>query len=348
MASGWTAMTEPLLEVRDLRVSFMAGAVAGTLVNDVSFSIKPGEVLCIVGESGCGKTVTARSIIGLNRLDPRFRLDGQIRFKGRNLLALSEREMRSVRGGEIAMIFQDPMSSLNPLQRIGTQIGEMIGAHGRLPQKAIRARVVELLRQVGIPNAESRFGDYPHQFSGGMRQRIMIALALACNPSLLIADEPTTALDVTTQKQILTLVAELIRTSGMAVVLITHDLGVVAEVADRVLVMYAGQCVEAGSVREIFRNPQHPYTAGLIASIPVANGPRQTRLASIPGSPPVLTKVQPTECPFRPRCTFAFDQCAAMPPLAQRVAEPQHLDRCWLTPEARATRLPRMASSAVN
>jgi oligopeptide/dipeptide ABC transporter ATP-binding protein len=319
-----------LLEVRDLRISLNTPGPGGVIVDGLSFAVAPGEVLGIVGESGCGKTVTARSIIGLNRFDGRFRLDGEMLYKGRDLLRLDETQMRAVRGKEIAMIFQDPMTSLNPLQRIGTQIGEMLAAHTDLSRRAIRERSIELLRQVRIPQAEERVDDYPHQFSGGMRQRAMIALALACSPSLLIADEPTTALDVTTQLQILDLIRTLQEQSGMAVILITHDLGVVAEAARRVLVMYAGQCVEYGDASAVFHAPQHPYTAGLLAAIPGAHRARMARLPSIRGAPPTLSGEQPAGCAFRPRCDLAEARCLAMPPLERRAGRPGHLDRCWL------------------
>jgi oligopeptide/dipeptide ABC transporter ATP-binding protein len=325
------AAAAPLLAVRDLRVA-LAGGRSGTIIDGLSFELAPGEVLGIVGESGCGKTMTARAIIGLNRFDGRFRITGEMLYKGRDLLRLDERGMRAVRGREIAMIFQDPMTSLNPLQRIGRQIGEMLAAHSDLSGSAIRERAVALLRQVRMPHPEQRVDEYPHQLSGGMRQRAMIALALACGPSLLIADEPTTALDVTTQMQILDLIASLQAESGMAVILITHDLGVVAEIADRVLVMYAGQCVEAGPARALFRDPQHPYTAGLLAAIPAANRAKVARLPAIKGAPPPLAGARPPGCAFRPRCAAAFEQCREMPELAVRCGEAGHLDRCWLPP----------------
>ncbi len=325
--------TRPLLDVKGLSVRLTHNAAAANLVDDVSFDLRAGEVLCIVGESGCGKTVTARSIIGLNRNDPRFALSGRIDLDGADLLALREPQMRTIRGARIAMIFQDPMTSLNPLHRIGSQIGESLRVHTDLGRAAIRKRTIELLAQVGIPNPEARLDDYPHQFSGGMRQRAMIALALACNPSVLIADEPTTALDVTTQQQILLLIDRLRREHGMAVVLITHDLGVVAGIADRVMVMYAGQCVESGPVREVFHAPQHPYTAGLLASSPAANRTRSARLPSIPGAPPILSEGRPAGCAFRPRCGHAFAACTEAPVLAGA----GHLHRCWLDAAARAS-----------
>jgi oligopeptide/dipeptide ABC transporter ATP-binding protein len=340
-------MAEPLVDIRNLSVSLVAGERRSTLVEDVSFAVAPGEVLCIVGESGCGKTVTARSIIGLNRGDRRFALSGSIHFGGRDLMRLDEAEMRKVRGASIAMIFQDPMTSLNPLHRVGRQIGEVLRMHKDFSASEVRARVLLLLKQVGIPNPDARIDDYPHQFSGGMRQRAMIAMALACSPSLLIADEPTTALDVTTQKQILKLLARLKDEYGMALILITHDLGIVAEVADRVMVMYAGQCVEMGSVRSVFRAPKHPYTAGLLASIPAVNRRRGARLSSIRGTPPLLTQGRPDGCAFRPRCDHAFDRCASPPPLEESAAEAGHLDRCWLPPEAKAAKLARAVAEAV-
>ncbi len=334
-------MAETLIDIRNLSVRLAAGQREAMLVDDVSFSVAKGEVLCIVGESGCGKTVTARSIIGLNRHDPRFRLSGQIRFAGRDLMQLDDAAMREVRGASIAMIFQDPMTSLNPLHRIGRQIGEVLAMHTKLSRSEIRQRTVDLLRQVGIPTPEARIADYPHQFSGGMRQRAMIAMALACSPSLLIADEPTTALDVTTQKQILTLIKQLKAEYGMGLILITHDLGIVAEIADRVMVMYAGRCVEIGAVRAVFRNPQHPYTAGLLASMPAANRNRTERLPSIRGVPPLLSEGRPEGCAFLARCDFALAQCRTIPPLTASGADPSHLDRCWLTPEIKAKHLAR-------
>ncbi|WP_274627397.1 ABC transporter ATP-binding protein [Arvimicrobium flavum] len=324
---------QPLLDVRNLSVS-LRDAHDAVLVNDVSFSVSPGEVVCIVGESGCGKTVTARSIIGLNRTDPNFRLSGQVVFEGQDLLALDEHAMRRLRGSRMAMIFQDPMSSLNPLHRIGAQIDEALSIHTEMGRGERRLRTLELLAQVGIPNPEVRIDNYPHQFSGGMRQRAMIAIALAGNPALLIADEPTTALDVTMQKQILLLLARLRAGYGMAVIFITHDLGVVAEIADRVLVMYAGRCVESGPVREVFRSPQHPYTAGLLASIPAANRLKTSRLPSIRGAPPLLAEGKPEGCAFRPRCDHAFGRCLEEPPLAA-AGDADHLDRCWLSPVAK-------------
>jgi peptide/nickel transport system ATP-binding protein len=323
----------PLIEVSSLGVSFGRAAAPLIAVDDVSFHIAPGEVLGIVGESGCGKTAMARSVMGLSRFDPQCRVTGQVLFKGRDLLELSETEMRGVRGSELSMIFQDPLTSLNPLQRIGTQVGEILRVHMELSASAIRARTVGLLRLVGIPHPEERIDAYPHEFSGGMRQRVMIAIGIACNPSLLIADEPTTALDVTTQMQVLNLLSKLREEIGMAVMLITHDFGVVAEIADRVLVMYAGQCVETGEVHDIFRNPQHPYTAGLLASIPSADRSRLARLPTIKGSPPSLTRERVVGCKFLPRCELGQDQCLKAPLLENRIGTTNHLTRCWLPNE---------------
>ncbi|MEP2925322.1 MAG: ABC transporter ATP-binding protein [Bauldia litoralis] len=325
-----TGEQAPLLDMRGLGVTIEIGGRPAEVVRDLSLTLADGEVLGIVGESGCGKTVTARSIIGLDRTDSGFRLGGQMLYRGRDLLALDEHAMRAIRGKEIAMIFQDPMTSLNPLHRIGAQIGETLGEHTALSKAAIRARTINLLRQVGIPHPERRVDDYPHQFSGGMRQRVMIAMALACEPALLIADEPTTALDVTTQLQILDLLARLKDDYRMAVILITHDLGVVAEIADRVMVMYAGQCVEHGTTRDVFHAPKHPYTAGLLAAMPSADRPKVARLSAIKGSPPRLTAGLPSGCAFAPRCDHVFAPCSEMPPLAAHAAAPDHRDRCWL------------------
>jgi oligopeptide/dipeptide ABC transporter ATP-binding protein len=322
-------MAGGLLDVRDLNVGLRKDGGVASLVADLSFSVARGEVLCIVGESGCGKTITARSIIGLNRDDPRFRLSGTISFENRDLLGLDERAMRAIRGSRIAMIFQDPMSSLNPLQRIGAQIEEALALHTDLGRRARRLRSIALLEAAGIPRAETRVDDYPHQFSGGMRQRAMIALALAAGPDLLIADEPTTALDVTMQRQILELLARLRAETGMAVIFITHDLGVVAEIADRVLVMYAGQCVEAGPVEDVLHRPQHPYTAALIASIPSVERSPVDRLPAISGAPPMISEGRPAGCAFRPRCGHAFARCQDAPALAP-AGPPRHFVRCWL------------------
>ncbi len=324
-------MAETLLEVNDLKVDFATEDGIVHAVDGVSFSLERGKVLGIVGESGSGKSVTAMTIMGLTRgVNARF--GGRVLYQGRDLLQTSEAEMQRYRGNEIGMIFQDPMTSLNPVYRIGEQIAEAIRTHERVDKRTARRRAVELLRQVGIPNPESRVDDFPHQFSGGMRQRAMIAMALSCNPSILIADEPTTALDVTIQAQIIELIGRLKDEFNSAVILITHDLGVVADIADEILVMYAGRVVERGSTRDLFYDPQMPYTWGLLGSIPRLDRPRPERLHTIKGSPPSLINL-PQGCKFRPRCPHAFEKCIEEPPLAQRVETPGHLDRCWLEVE---------------
>jgi len=288
-------------------------------------------VLGIVGESGSGKSVTAMTILGLTR-GPNARFEGEVLYKGRDLLKLKEDELRRVRGREVAMIFQDPMTSLNPVYRVGDQIVEAIQTHFQISKREARKRAVDLLRQVGIPNPERRFDDYPHQFSGGMRQRAMIAMALSCNPDVLIADEPTTALDVTIQAQILALIDQLKDDFDSSVILITHDLGVVAEVADEIVVMYAGRVVERAATRAAFYDAQHPYTWGLLGSIPRIDRPKAEMLYSIEGMPPSLLN-PPHGCKFRPRCPHAFEKCEEEPALESRVEDPRHLDRCWLTVE---------------
>jgi peptide/nickel transport system ATP-binding protein len=322
-----------LLSVDDLRVGFATEGGRVQAVDGVSFDLAPGEVLAIVGESGSGKSVTAQTIMGLTR-SPNANIAGSVRFRELELIEASDAELQRIRGGEIAMVFQDPMTSLNPVYRVGSQIVEAIRAHSSGTSKAdARRQSVELLDAVGIPDAESRVDDYPHEFSGGMRQRTMIAMALALEPEVLIADEPTTALDVTIQAQILRLLEQLNRERGLATILITHDLGVVAEVADRVLVMYAGRVVEEGTLEQIFYDPQHPYTWGLLGSLTRIDRPRPERLPQIPGAPPSLLDL-PRGCAFRPRCPHAFGRCAELPDLAARVAEtPEHHDRCWLPPE---------------
>jgi oligopeptide/dipeptide ABC transporter ATP-binding protein len=321
-------MAERLLEVKDLRVQFATEDGVVKAVDGVSFELERGKVLGIVGESGSGKSVTAMTIMGLTRgVNARF--EGEILYKGRDLLKVSETELQGYRGNEIGMIFQDPMTSLNPVYRIGEQIVEAIQSHERADRKTARKRAIELLRQVGIPNPESRVDDFPHQFSGGMRQRAMIAIALSCNPDILIADEPTTALDVTIQAQIIELIDRLKDDFNSAVILITHDLGVVADVADEIVVMYAGRVVERAVTRELFYDPQMPYTWGLLGSIPRLDRPRPDRLHSIKGAPPSLIRL-PEGCSFRPRCPHAFEKCKEEPRLEQRVEAPGHLDRCWL------------------
>jgi peptide/nickel transport system ATP-binding protein len=324
-------MAERLLEVKDLKVSFATEDGIVRAVDGVSFELERGKVLGIVGESGSGKSVTALTLMGLTR-DVNTRYEGEIDYKGKNLLTLSEERMQEYRGNELGMIFQDPMTSLNPVYTIGAQICETILAHEKADKRGAKRRAVELLRQVGIPNPDQRVDDYPHQFSGGMRQRAMIAMALSCNPDVLIADEPTTALDVTIQAQIIELIGKLKDDFDSSVILITHDLGVVADIADDIIVMYAGRVVERAAKRELFYDPQHPYTWGLLGSIPRLDRPRPEKLHSIKGSPPSLINL-PRGCKFRPRCPHAFDKCMEEPALENRVEAPGHLDRCWLTVE---------------
>jgi oligopeptide/dipeptide ABC transporter ATP-binding protein len=324
-------MAESLLDVKDLKVRFATEDGIVQAVAGISFQLEPGKVLGIVGESGSGKSVTAMTIMGLTRgVNARF--EGEVLYNGTDLLQISESGMQEYRGNEIGMIFQDPMTSLNPVYRIGAQIAEAIRAHEEIDKRGARARAVELLRQVGIPNPESRVDDYPHQFSGGMRQRAMIAMALSCNPSILIADEPTTALDVTIQAQIVDLIGRLKDDFKSAVIFITHDLGVIAEIADEIIVMYAGRVVEQGSTRDVFYDPQMPYTWGLLGSIPRLDRPRVERLHTIDGAPPSLINL-PEGCKFRPRCPHAFEKCMEEPQLENRVEAPGHLDRCWLDGE---------------
>ena len=321
-------MAERLLEVKGLKVRFATEDGVVRAVDGVDFELDRGRVLGIVGESGSGKSVTALTLLGLTR-DKNTKFEGEVVYKGQNLLEMPEAKLRDVRGNEIAMIFQDPMTSLNPVYKVGDQIAEAILTHEKVSKRAARQHAVELLRRVGIPNPQQRVNDYPHQFSGGMRQRAMIAMALSCNPDVLIADEPTTALDVTIQAQILELIDALKDDFDSAVILITHDLGVVADVADEVIVMYAGRVVERGSKRELFYDPQHPYTWGLLGSIPRLDRPKPKKLHSIQGQPPSLINL-PQGCKFRPRCPHAFDKCIQEPELENRVSDRDHLDRCWL------------------
>ena len=324
-------MAERLLDVEDLSVQFATEDGVVRAVDGVSFELERGQVLGIVGESGSGKSVTAMTIMGLTRgVNARF--EGSVHYQGKDLLQISDTEMQDYRGNEIGMIFQDPMTSLNPVYRVGEQIVEAIQAHEAVDKRSARRRSVELLRQVGIPNPETRVDDFPHQFSGGMRQRAMIAMALSCNPAILIADEPTTALDVTIQAQIVELIGRLKDDFNSAVIMITHDLGVVADIADEILVMYAGRVVERASTRDLFYDPQMPYTWGLLGSIPRLDRPRPERLYSIKGTPPSLINM-PKGCKFRPRCPHAFDKCMEEPRLEQRVETAGHLDRCWLDVE---------------
>jgi oligopeptide/dipeptide ABC transporter ATP-binding protein len=320
-------MTEALLSVRDLRTWFHTDQGVAKAVDGVSFDVHPGETLGIVGESGCGKTVTSLSILQLLPQPPaKIEAGSSIRFAGDELVGIGEKRMRALRGNEIAMIFQEPMSSLNPVYTIGDQIGEALRLHRRMDRKAARAEAIRLLAEVGIPEPDRRVDEYPHQLSGGMRQRVMIAMSLSCEPKLLIADEPTTALDVTIQAQILELLAALRAKHSMAVLLITHDLGVVAEVCDRVVVMYAGQVVETGTVFEIFSDPRHPYTRGLLDSLPSVDDPGQ-RLVSIPGTVPNPTG-WPAGCRFRDRCARAGEGCEAPQELVALAGEGRAA-RCW-------------------
>ena len=317
------SQAQPLLAVRDLRVAFGHGEGALTAVDGIDFDVAPGEVLGLAGESGSGKSVTLRAILRL--VHPPGHVSGRVLWRGRDLLTIPEAELRRVRGGQIGVIFQEPMTALNPVLTVGMQIRENLHEHTTLDAAGRKARAIELLDHVGIPAARSRIEDYPHQFSGGMRQRAMIAIALASSPKLLLADEPTTALDVTIQDQILKLILRLRRELAMSVVLVTHDLGVIAQTCDRLAIMYAGQVVETGPVTEIFRRPRHAYTLGLLNSVPRAGVMRQP-LASIPGQPPLLTNLPPG-CAFAPRCRFAIDACRqARPPLV--VVETAHRSAC--------------------
>jgi oligopeptide/dipeptide ABC transporter ATP-binding protein len=320
-----------LLKIRDLQVSFKTNGGEIKAVRGVSLDIKAGEILAVVGESGCGKSVTAQAIMGMIP-KPNGRIHkGSIQFKGQEITKLSKKELQKIRGIEIGMIFQDPMTALNPTMKVGPQIREIFIKKQNASKIVAKEKSIELLKLVGIADSETRYSDYPHTFSGGMRQRIVIAMALACNPSLIIADEPTTALDVTIQAQILDLLKKVQREGDSAIMLITHDLGVVAEVADRVAVMYAGVVVETGSVYELFDNPRHPYTRGLLQSVPKLTNNSQERLIPIDGSPPDLF-FPPAGCPFAERCPFAMEVCIEnMPPT--RHFTPLHEASCWLNDE---------------
>ena len=319
-----------LLEIKDLRTYFFTEEGVVRAVDGVTWHLDEGETLGLVGESGCGKSVTAMSILRLVQNPPGRIVDGSIIFEGQDLLQVDDAEMRSIRGNRIAMVFQEPMTSLNPVLTIGQQIKEAITLHLGLQDAESTARAVELLEMVGIPEADTRLSDYPHQFSGGMRQRVMIAMALSCNPKLLIADEPTTALDVTIQAQILEIMARLSKELGTAVLVITHNLGVVARYADRVNVMYAGKIVESGTAVDIFKRPRHPYTVGLMASVPRLDETEKVRLATIEGQPPLL--IQPIEgCSFEPRCAWAIDKCVTDPPPLEE-KELSHMAACWRNP----------------
>ena len=326
----------PVLDVRGLKTVFRTRGGEVHAVNSVSFHLKPGELLGVVGESGSGKSVTMMSLIGLLPSPPAEVRAGQVLLDGRDLLKIDANELRDVRGAKIGFVFQDPMTSLNPVFTVGSQIMEPLMRHMGLSKAQARDRAAELLTLVGIPDAQKRLKDYPHQFSGGMRQRVMIAIALACDPDVLIADEPTTALDVTIQAQIIELVKELRQKLGMAIVWITHDLGVIAGIADRVMVMYGGQVVEQAPVRQLFSDPRHPYTRALLKTIPSLHGARAARLQAIEGQPPILTAA-PVACPFRARCAHAHARCETENPVRRAVdgldVGQGHDVACHWTPE---------------
>ncbi len=317
-----------LLNVQDLATRFHTDAGIVHAVNGVSFTIDEGETIGIVGESGCGKSVTMLSVLRLIATPPGKISAGSAEFYGQDLLKMNEDEIRHIRGAQISMIFQDPMTSLNPVLKIGKQLTEPMLLHLRITKDQANERAAELLEMVGISDAASRLGDYPHQFSGGMRQRVMIAMALACNPKVLIADEPTTALDVTIQAQFIDLVKRLQENFGMAIIWITHDLGVIAGLAQRMMVMYGGFFIEEAEVKELYANPRHPYTVGLLGSLPRLDGKHSDRLVSIDGLPPVLYE-QPTSCPFAPRCEFVIDRCLKENPVLEEIA-PKHRIACWV------------------
>src|SRR5262244_1728760 len=317
-----------LLDVKNLQTQFKTSGGVVRAVDGVSWDVRAGETVALVGESGCGKSVSALSIMRLVQGPAGRIVGGTMVFKGRDLLKLSEEEMRRVRGREIAMIFQEPMTSLNPVLTIGRQLTEGLEIHLGMTSAAARRRAAELLGMVGIPDPARRLAQYPHQFSGGMRQRMMIAMALACEPSLVLADEPTTALDVTIQAQILELMKSLSRRLGVAMLMITHNLGVVARYADRVNVMYAGRIVEQGTARDIYARPQHPYTLGLLRSVPRLDAPRRERLDPIHGQPPDLARL-PVGCAFAPRCAFRVDRCLSERPDLRPVGEAGHVSACW-------------------
>ncbi|MFD3514346.1 ABC transporter ATP-binding protein [Streptomyces sp. NPDC058657] len=318
-AAAATTATAPLLEVRDLHVEFKTDEGVARAVNGVSYTVAAGETLAVLGESGSGKSVTAQAIMGILDMPPGSIPKGEIFFKGQDILKLAEEERRKLRGAKMAMIFQDALSALNPVHSVGTQIGEMFRVHKGMSKKDAKLKAIELMDRVRIPAAKERVGDYPHQFSGGMRQRIMIAMALALEPDLIIADEPTTALDVTVQAQVMDLLAELQREMNMGLILITHDLGVVADVADKIAVMYAGRIVETSPVHEIYRKPAHPYTKGLLESIPRLDQ-KGRELYAIKGLPPNLTRI-PSGCAFRPRCPSAQSVCGEDIPALHQVTD---------------------------
>ena len=321
-------MAEPLLELKDLAVQFRTDEGVVHAVNGVSLKIEEGETIAIVGESGSGKSVTVLATLKLIPTPPGEIVGGSANFFGRDLIQMESEEINQIRGSQIGMIFQDPLSSLNPVLSIGKQLTESMMLHLKFSQEEANQRAAELLEMVGIPNAKDRLNDYPHQFSGGMRQRVMIAMALSCNPQILIADEPTTALDVTIQAQFVELVKRLRKELGLAIIWITHDLGIVAGLAKRVIVMYGGYFVEEASVKDLYANPLHPYTLGLLKSLPRLDAKEHRRLLSIDGIPPVLYET-PTSCPFAPRCAFAVERCRNENPPLEMVA-PNHRIACWV------------------
>lgn len=321
-------MTEPLLNINDLAVRFDTDEGVVHAVNGVSLKLEEGETIGIVGESGSGKSVSVLSILKLIPTPPGRIVKGSAKFSGRDLLQMGTKEINQIRGRQIGMIFQDPMTSLNPVRTVGDQLTESMIIHLNVTQKEANDRASELLNKVGIPSAKDRLGDYPHQFSGGMRQRVMIAIALACVPQILIADEPTTALDVTIQAQFVELVKQLREEIGMAIIWITHDLGVIAGLAKRVIVMYAGYFIEEANVKEIYANPRHPYTLGLLSSLPRLDAKEHHRLVSIEGLPPTLYE-EPTACPFAPRCQFVIDRCREENPPLETIS-PNHRIACWV------------------
>jgi oligopeptide transport system ATP-binding protein len=327
----------PILEVKNLITRFNTADGTVHAVNDVSFHLNEGEVLGVVGESGCGKSVTMLSLLQLIPRPPGEIVNGEAYFQGRDLFRLRPAELRDVRGGQIGMIFQDPLVSLNPVITVGRQISEMLLEHLPLSGHQARLRTVELLQLVGIPNETARYDEYPHQFSGGMRQRVVIAMALACNPKIVIADEPTTALDVTIQAQLIRLIKQLRHELGMSIIWITHDLGLIASIAQRVVVMYAGFIVEEAPVKSLYKRPQHPYTIGLLGSLPRIDEHEARRLVNINGAPPDLL-TEPTGCPFAPRCPYVFDRCWDENP-ALLPAGPEHRAACWWDVEAGRPRL---------
>jgi oligopeptide transport system ATP-binding protein len=321
----------PLLEVKNLAVKFFTLDGLVHAVNGISYQVYSGETLGIVGESGSGKSISVLSILGLITSPPGKITQGEILFEGQNLLQFNSQQLQQIRGNEIAMIFQDPMTSLNPVLTIGKQLTEALQIHLKLTPEAAKKRAIQLLQQVGISNPEKRLKNYPHEFSGGMRQRVMIAMGLGCQPKLLIADEPTTALDVTVQAQVVELVKQLKNEQGMSVIWITHDLALLAGLADRILVMYAGQIVELATVHQLYKNPHHPYTIGLLESLPRLDQIRQEPLKAIEGNPPNLIDYPPG-CPFAPRCRFAIEHCFQENPMLELI-EPNHQVACWVLPE---------------